>query len=85
MKKLKNYKNRIFVKSQHFDMREFLGGESMRAIDSPPKNRRFAHKNPKMSDFSFKTSTPSLNQVQGSVFTIWEYAQSISRMILLLK
>src|SRR3954465_230558 len=30
----------------------------VRAIDSPPKNRRFSHKNSKMFDFRFNTPTP---------------------------
>jgi hypothetical protein len=38
-----------------------------------------------MSDFRFNTPTPSLNQGQGSIFTLRRYAQSISRMILPLK
>jgi hypothetical protein len=44
------------------------------------KNRRFSHKNPKMFDFRFNTPIPSLNQGQGSVFKVWECAQSILRM-----
>ena len=42
------------------------------------KNRRFSHKNPKMLDFRFNTSIPSLNQ--GSVFKGRECAQSIFRI-----
>jgi hypothetical protein len=45
-----------------------------------PKNRRFSHKNPKTFDFRFNTSISSLNQGQGSVFTVRECAQSISRL-----
>jgi len=33
-----------------------------------------------MFDFRFNTPIPSLNQGQGSVFMIWECAQSISRL-----
>src|SRR6185437_7157652 len=68
--------------------RKRFQGSGMRAIDSrleKPKNRRFSHKNLKMSDFRFKTPTPSLNQGQGSIFTFWGCAQSISHMILPLK
>src|SRR3954467_12127741 len=45
-----------------------------------PKNRRFSDKNPKMFDFRFNTPIPSLNQSQGSTFTVWDCAQSISRL-----
>ena len=49
------------------------------------KSRRFSHKNPKMFDFHFNIPISSLNQGQGSVFTIWECVQSISRIELPLK
>ena len=45
-----------------------------------PKNRRFSHKNPKMFDFRFNTPIPSLNQGQGSIFTLRECVESISRI-----
>ena len=45
-----------------------------------PKNRRFSHKNPKMFNFRFNTPIVSLNQGQGSVFMIQEYAPLILRL-----
>ena len=39
-----------------------------------------SHKNPKMFYFRFNATIPSLNQGQGSVFTVRECAQSISRL-----
>ena len=53
--------------------------QSIRRLEKR-KNRRFSHKNPKIFDFRFNTSISSLNQDQGSVFTVRECAQSISRL-----